>query len=112
MQRRIQFSMVVLAFLSAFVCGAADRDAFHWAGLLKKGMKTREQMDPRASLQFSAAAGISHGTLRATPADGAGSAGRLDRFGGWSGKRFRATGFFRVAKDDRWWLVTPEGNDT
>ena len=33
-----------------------------------------------------------------------------DRFGGWTGKRFDATGFFRVEKDDRWWFVTPEGN--
>ena len=36
--------------------------------------------------------------------------GELDRFGGWSGKRFQATGFFRVEKEDRWWLVSPEGN--
>lgn len=34
----------------------------------------------------------------------------LDRFGGWKAKKFEATGFFRVEKDDRWWLVTPEGN--
>ena len=34
----------------------------------------------------------------------------LDRFGGWKGKRFQATGYFRVEKDERWWLVTPEGN--
>ena len=34
----------------------------------------------------------------------------FDRFGGWTGKRFEATGFFRVEKGDRWWLVTPEGN--
>jgi hypothetical protein len=30
--------------------------------------------------------------------------------GGWKAKRFNATGFFRVEKEDRWWLVTPEGN--
>ena len=34
----------------------------------------------------------------------------MDRFGGWKGKKFKATGFFRVEKDERWWLVTPEGN--
>ena len=34
----------------------------------------------------------------------------LDRYGGWKGKKFRATGFFRTEKDNRWWLVTPEGN--
>jgi hypothetical protein len=34
----------------------------------------------------------------------------FDRFGGWTGKQFEATGFFRVEKDQRWWLVTPEGN--
>lgn len=33
-----------------------------------------------------------------------------DRFGGWKGKKFDATGFFRVEKDERWWLVTPEGH--
>ncbi|MDZ7371047.1 MAG: hypothetical protein ONB12_07755 [candidate division KSB1 bacterium] len=30
-------------------------------------------------------------------------------YGGWKGKRFTGTGFFRVVKDDRWWLVDPEG---
>ena len=34
----------------------------------------------------------------------------FDRFGGWTGKRFEATGFFRLEKDERWWLVTPAGN--
>ena len=35
----------------------------------------------------------------------------MDRFGGWKGKRFEATGFFRTDHDgERWWLVTPEGN--
>ena len=33
-----------------------------------------------------------------------------DQYGGWTGKKFEATGFFRVEKDERWWLVTPEGN--
>ncbi len=33
-----------------------------------------------------------------------------DKFGGWTGKKFKATGFFRLEKDERWWLVTPEGN--
>ncbi len=33
-----------------------------------------------------------------------------DQYGGWTGRKFRATGFFRLEKDDRWWLVTPEGN--
>ncbi|NKB66144.1 MAG: hypothetical protein GKR89_03700 [Candidatus Latescibacteria bacterium] len=34
----------------------------------------------------------------------------VDQFGGWTGKKFEATGFFRVEKDGRWWLVSPEGN--
>ena len=34
----------------------------------------------------------------------------LDKYGGWKGRKFRATGFFRLEKDNRWWLVTPEGN--
>lgn len=33
-----------------------------------------------------------------------------DRYGGWTGKRFAATGWFRLEKDSRWWLVTPDGN--
>lgn len=35
---------------------------------------------------------------------------QFDRFGGWRGKRFEPTGFFRVEKDERWWLVSPLGN--
>jgi hypothetical protein len=35
---------------------------------------------------------------------------RLDRFGGWTGIQFEPTGFFRVERRERWWLVTPEGN--
>jgi hypothetical protein len=34
----------------------------------------------------------------------------LDKFGGWTGKKFKTTGFFRVEKDARWWFVTPEGH--
>ena len=34
-----------------------------------------------------------------------------DRFGGWTGLKFDATGFFRTEHDGRrWWLVTPEGH--
>jgi len=33
-----------------------------------------------------------------------------DKYGGWTGRKFEATGFFHVVKDDRWWMVTPEGN--
>jgi len=36
--------------------------------------------------------------------------GKLDQYGGWTGKRFESTGYFRVEKDERWWIVTPEGN--
>jgi hypothetical protein len=35
----------------------------------------------------------------------------LSRYGGWTGKRVKATGFFRVEKiGERWWGVDPEGN--
>jgi len=33
-----------------------------------------------------------------------------DKYGGWTGKKFKATGYFRIEKNDRWWFVTPEGN--
>ena len=33
-----------------------------------------------------------------------------DQYGGWTGRKFEATGFFRLEKTpDRWWLVTLEG---
>lgn len=36
---------------------------------------------------------------------------QLDAYGGWKGKEFKATGFFRTEHDGkRWWLVTPCGN--
>lgn len=34
---------------------------------------------------------------------------KLDSYGGLESVRFEATGFFRVEKGDRWWLVTPDG---
>ena len=36
--------------------------------------------------------------------------GQRDRYGGNRALQFEATGFFRLEKADRWWLVTPEGN--
>ncbi len=55
------------------------------------------------------AALLSQGFVGTRPARG--SSGQLDRFGGWKGRNFRATGFFRTEHDgQRWWLVTPEGN--
>lgn len=48
--------------------------------------------------------------LGTSTVSGADSTIELDRFGGWKGKTFEATGYFRVEKDTRWWLVTPEGN--
>lgn len=56
-------------------------------------------MNRRHFLAYSAA--LAAGSL---------TAAESDRFGGWTGKKFNATGFFRLEKDDRWWLVTPDGN--
>jgi len=33
-----------------------------------------------------------------------------DIYGGWTGRRFDATGFFRLGKADRWRFVSPKGN--
>lgn len=33
-----------------------------------------------------------------------------DKFGACPDVRFKGTGFFRLEKENRWWLVTPEGN--
>lgn len=49
------------------------------------------------------------GALHAAVKDAAGPAGR-SAYGGDSSRRFEATGFFRVERDDRrWWLVDPDG---
>ena len=62
-------------------------------------------MKRRDYLKAVMAAALGGGTIaRAeTPVD-------FDRFGGWTGRSFAPTGFFRVEKDDRWWLVSPEGH--
>jgi hypothetical protein len=70
----------------------------------KKSMKRRQL------LQSGIAALTGCGLQCRASAQDVSSSGMLDRFGGWKGKRFRATGFFRVEKDKRWWLVTPDGN--
>lgn len=67
-------------------------------------------MERRSFLQLVAAGALGQGLLSATPLHAADAASAGDRFGGWTGKKFNATGFFRVEKDERWWLVTPEGN--
>jgi hypothetical protein len=64
-----------------------------WAG------KTRSEKElaDRLGQQFKEAAGASW------PAE-------FSRWGGWTGKRFDASGFFRTQHDGRrWWMVDPEG---
>ena len=34
----------------------------------------------------------------------------LDEYGGYTERQFEPTGYFRLEKYGRWWLVTPEGN--
>ena len=67
-------------------------------------------MNRRGFNKVVIAALVGRGLLGGNRAFGVATPRDLDRFGGWKGKRFDATGFFRVEKDDRWWLVTPEGN--
>ncbi|MBW2173386.1 MAG: hypothetical protein JRF64_01830 [Deltaproteobacteria bacterium] len=67
-------------------------------------------MKRREFLQCIMAASLGHRVVRSSPVFADSSAGNLDRFGGWTGRRFKSTGYFRLEKDDRWWLVTPEGN--
>ena len=62
----------------------------------------------RRDLITAAAATFGHGLVGRGLAAAAGP--ELDRYGGWKGKKFQATGWFRTEKDDRWWLVTPDGN--
>jgi len=35
---------------------------------------------------------------------------RRDPYGGWLGVRFEPSGYFRLEKKHRWWMVTPEGH--
>lgn len=35
---------------------------------------------------------------------------RRDQYGGWPGLRFESTGYFRLERKGRWWLVAPNGN--
>ena len=58
----------------------------------------------------SAAVALGHQLLDHRTAARAAVSPELDQYGGWTGKKFEATGWFRTEKDDRWWLVTPEGN--
>jgi hypothetical protein len=67
-------------------------------------------MNRRELLQGLMIASISSGFQGRVHGLNAVDANELDKFGGWTGRKFKATGFFRVEKDDRWWLVTPEGN--
>lgn len=64
-------------------------------------------MNRRNSLKALIAAAMGGGFLSTLHAQDATS---RDPFGGWTGRKFKSTGFFRVEKDERWWLVTPEGN--
>lgn len=66
-------------------------------------------MNRRKFAHSLAAAAIYGGAVR-TPMMASVAKLERDRFGGWKAKQFKATGFFRVEKDERWWLVTPEGN--
>ncbi len=64
-----------------------------WAGKIKSAEELQERLQER--LKTAAAA---------KPPAG------LSRWGGWLEKRFAATGFFRVERDEqRFWLVDPEG---
>ena len=67
-------------------------------------------MKRRELIQAAMATALFGGATGSLSAADAGAAKQLDRFGGWTGKKFKATGFFRVEKDKRWWFVTPEGN--
>ncbi len=54
---------------------------------------------------------VGFGACLGLPSWAAQPTGDRDRFGGWTGLKFGATGFFRTEHDGRrWWLVTPEGH--
>ena len=68
-------------------------------------------MNRRDFLQLAVAAGFSQAGVGFASAQGGSTPSDRDRYGGWTGKSFAATGFFRTEHDgERWWLVTPDGN--
>lgn len=70
-------------------------------------MTRREYLKTMAT----AGAGLACASVGYTSTNGSRAMADHDRFGGWKGKTFEATGFFRTEHDgERWWLVTPEGN--
>lgn len=79
----------------AVVGFASVRAAHGETAKLLKGGKWRDE--PVTSL----------GDLKGfAPADGV----RLNRYGGWAGRKAKATGFFRTERAaGRWWLIDPEG---
>ena len=67
-------------------------------------------MKRRDFIRLASASSISPSLLGPSSIFGAHNYTKLDQYGGWTGKKFEATGFFRVEKNTRWWIVTPEGN--
>ena len=70
----------------------------------------RKALSRRRFSQLGLAAVLTRVVARGNGPEAAAGPTHLDRFGGCTGKRFEATGFFRTEQDGRWWLVTPEGN--
>lgn len=67
-------------------------------------------MKRRDFISLSTAAALGAGLTRPSTLLGAKPGTTFDKYGGWTWRKFKATGFFRVEKTDRWWIVTPEGN--
>ncbi len=67
-------------------------------------------MKRRDFISRTSVAALAAGLSGTSPLFGAKSGASFDKYGGWTGRKFKATGFFRVEKADRWWIVTPEGN--
>ena len=67
-------------------------------------------MKRRDFIRLASASSISPSLLGTSSIFGAHHSIKLDRYGGWTSKKFEGMCFFRVEKDKRWWIVTPEGN--
>lgn len=67
-------------------------------------------MNRRDFLRLTSTAALAQGLIGSSSLTGAITNAPLDKYGGWTGKKFHPTGYFRVEKTDRWWIVTPEGN--
>lgn len=70
----------------------------------------KKHFNRRNFLRLSAVAASFGSSCQQETAPAYGDLTARDKYGGCPAIKFEATGFFRLEKTDRWWMVSPEGN--